>query len=138
MEKKDIYRYWAVFHQADDGISVSFPDLPGCLTFGLTEDEAYKMAIEALELHLYGLERDGDDIPSPSTMATLISQLKQNEGLVEIQANMLAARESIANYAVKKNLTIPQWLNEEALRHNLNFSQILQEALKERLGVTRK
>lgn len=73
------------------------------------------MAIEALELHKYGLERDGDDILTPSPLTILISQLNHNEGLVEVQANMLTARESISNYAVKKNLTIPQWLNEEAL-----------------------
>lgn len=137
MEKKDIYRYWAVFHHADDGISVSFPDLPGCLTCSDTDEEAYKMASEALELHLYGLERDHDHIPAPSSLSVLMSQLESNEALVEIKANMMKARGAIANYAIKKNLTIPQWLNEEALKHDLNFSQVLQEALKERLSVNR-
>lgn len=135
MDKKDIYRYWAVFHHADDGISVNFPDFPGCLTCGDTEDEAYRMASEALELHLYGMERDHDIIPDPSLLKTLMTELKSNEAIVEIKANMLTARGAIANYAIKKNLTIPQWLNEEALKYDLNFSQVLQEALKERLGI---
>lgn len=49
MSKKDVYRYWALLDTADEGISVRFPDLPGCLTAGDTAEEAYAAAREALE-----------------------------------------------------------------------------------------
>ena len=57
--KKDRYVYPAVFDYADDGISVSFPDLPGALTCGDTDEEALRMARECMALHLYGMEQIG-------------------------------------------------------------------------------
>ena len=65
---KDSYRFIAVFHFADDGISISFPDLPGCLPCADTEEEALKNARESLGLHLWGLEQDGEPIPAPSSL----------------------------------------------------------------------
>ena len=60
--------YQGVFEPtADGGFSVYFPDLPGCASYGATLDEAQKNAMDALGLHLYGMEKDGDPIPAPST-----------------------------------------------------------------------
>ena len=58
--KKDCYVYPAIFTYEDDGISVEFPDLPGCLTCVDTTEEAIKMAKEALGLHLYGIEEENE------------------------------------------------------------------------------
>ena len=64
------YLYPAVFDPNENGgYTVTFPDLPGCVTEGDTLDEALQMAAEAMALHLYGLERDGDQIPAPSKPA---------------------------------------------------------------------
>ena len=63
----DRYVFPAVFDPCEEGgYTVTFPDLPGCITEGDTEEESFQMAKEALELHLYGMERDGDEIPKPS------------------------------------------------------------------------
>ena len=66
---KDLYAFPAVFHEAEDGISIHFPDLPGCLPCAATMEEAFLHAKEALQLHLYGMEEDKEPIPAPSRIA---------------------------------------------------------------------
>lgn len=131
---KDFYVFPAVLTYADDGISVEFPDLPGCLTSGNDDEEALCQATEALELHLYSMERDEGAIPA----ATAINKLTVGNGqaVALVRANIRLARLEIRNKAVKKTLTIPQWLDEIAVEHHVNFSQVLQEALKRNLGIT--
>lgn len=131
---KDRYIYPAIFDFADDGISVEFPDLPGCLTCGDTIEEAFAMAKEAMALHLWGMEEDGDPIPE----ATPIDQIKvePNQVVVLIEVWMPAFRDAMAEKAIKKTLTIPKWLNDLAEREKVNFSHILQNALKTHLGVS--
>ena len=68
---KDLYIFPAIFHSADDGISITFPDLPGCLPYAQTMEEAFKNAKEALQLHIFGMEEDNEDIPSPSSVASM-------------------------------------------------------------------
>ncbi|MEG1972637.1 MAG: type II toxin-antitoxin system HicB family antitoxin, partial [Oscillospiraceae bacterium] len=58
--------YFAVFEPSGDGYSVYFPDLPGCISFGDSFEAAQKEAADALGLHLYGMEKDGEEIPAPS------------------------------------------------------------------------
>jgi predicted RNase H-like HicB family nuclease len=58
--------YFAVFEPAKMGYSVYFPDLPGCISYGEDLEDAQKQAAEALGLHIYGMEKDGDEIPVPS------------------------------------------------------------------------
>ena len=130
--KKDYYVYPAIFTYEDDGISVQFPDLPGCLTCADTTEEAIKMAKEALGLHLYDIEEENEPIPVASSINDL--SLEKNQIPILIDINMVLHRKAIENTSVKKTLTIPQWLNKEAERHNINFSQVLQEALKEQLN----
>ena len=130
--KRDYYVYPAIFTYEDDGISVEFPDLPGCLTCADTTEEAVKMAKEALGLHLYDMEEGSETIPVASNINDL--SLEKNQIPILIDINMTLHRKAIENTSVKKTLTIPQWLNKEAERHNINFSQVLQEALKKQLN----
>ncbi len=130
--KKDYYVYPAIFTYEDDGISVEFPDLPGCLTCADTTEDAIKMAKEALGLHLYDMEEENETIPVASNISDL--SLEKNQIPILIDINMVLHRKAIENTSVKKTLTIPQWLNKEAERHNINFSQVLQEALKQQLN----
>ena len=130
--KKDYYVYPAIFTYEDDGISVEFPDLPGCLTCADTTEQAIKMAKEALGLHLYDIEEENEPIPVASSIGDL--SLEKNQIPILIDINMVLHRKAIENTSVKKTLTIPQWLNKEAERHNINFSQVLQEALKKQLN----
>jgi len=130
---KDRYVYPAIFTIDFDGISVEFPDLPGCLTCGNDEAEAVNMAKDALQLHLYGMEQDGDPIPEPSKITDL--KLENNQCIVLVEAWMPLIREELENRAVKKTLTIPKWLNDLAEKSQVNFSHILQVALKRNLGL---
>ena len=130
---KDRYVYPAVFHYANDGVSVEFPDLPGCLTCGSNTEEAMSMAKEALELYLYCAEKDSDEIPDPAPLISV--SLEQNERLVMIDIFMPPVRYEQENRAVKKTLTVPKWLNDMAEKQQVNFSQILLSGLKSYLGI---
>ena len=135
----DFYRYAAIFSYEEDGVHVVFPDLPGCITFGADEDEAVRMAREALALHIYGMEQDGDEIPQPSSLRMLAEQedLQSNEVFMLVETFMPAFREKQSKRFVKKTLSIPYWMNAEAERIGLNFSQTLQNALEEKIALAK-
>lgn len=132
-DKKDRYVYPALFNYADDGISVEFPDLPGCLTAGDTEEEAIAIAKEAMTLHLYGIEQDGDHIPPPSKANELYHS--SDQVIILTEAWMLPFRDQVEQKAVKKKLTVPKWLDDVAREKGVNYSGVLQDTLKEYLGV---
>jgi len=129
---KDTYVYPAIISKDDDGISVEFPDLPGCLSCADTTAEAAKNANEAMRLHLWGLEKDKNNIPEPSDITAL--QLEGNQIPLLVEVFMPPVRERLNNRFVKKTLSLPAWLNAEAEAKGVNFSQILQASLKEHLG----
>jgi len=131
--KKDKYIYPAIFSYDDDGISVEFPDLPGCYTCADEIEEAIRLAKDAMGLHLYGFERDDDEIPTPSSINSI--KTESNQAVMLIGTWMPVIRDIIENKAVKKTLTIPKWLNDAAEKNKVNFSHILQSALKEYLGI---
>ncbi|GAU76038.1 type II toxin-antitoxin system HicB family antitoxin [Fusibacter sp. 3D3] len=130
----DRYIFPAIFHFADDGISVEFPDFPGCFSYGDDELQAVTNAKEALELHIFGLEDDSDPIPSPSHIREIT--VNNNETVVLIDIWMKPVRDYMQNKAIKKTLTIPKWLNDVAVENDVNFSQLLQVAIKNYLGIT--
>ncbi len=129
---QSLYCFPAIFYFDDDGISIEFPDLPGCLSCADTEEEAFQNAKEALGLHLYGMEIDGDAIPAP----TSVRDLHPDEGgvVAMVDVFMPTVRDRINQKAIKKTVTIPAWLNREAEAAGANFSLILQNALKAYLG----
>lgn len=133
---KSRYTFPAIFHFADDGISVEYPDLPGCLSCADTEDEAFNNAKEVLQLHLYGMEQDKDIIPEPSKIKDI--SIEENETIVLIEVFMPAFRDKMANKAVNKMVTLPRWLNELADQEKVNCSQIFQNALKAYLDVEKR
>lgn len=120
--------YPAVFHQAEEGgFWVSFPDIPECFTEGDNMDQAYQMAVDALGLSLTSMTDSREPIPVPSRPDMVVTG---DDGfLVVIEFDMAAYRKRTNSKAIKKTLTIPQWLNEEAIALGLNFSQTLKEAL---------
>ncbi|MCL6590152.1 MAG: type II toxin-antitoxin system HicB family antitoxin [Firmicutes bacterium] len=130
---KDKYIYPAILTYADDGVSIEFPDLPGCLPCANNTEEALKNAKEALELHLYGMEKDGDEIPKPTDIKEI--KLEKNQVVILVEVWMGLVRDEIENKSINKNLTIPKWLNDLAEKNHVNFSQVLQVALKEYLGI---
>ena len=130
---KDTYIFPSVFIYEPDGIHIYFPDLDGCVSFGENEQQACYNAKEVLSLHLYGMEGDGDEIPEPSRIGDI--KLDENEKLLFIDVYMPTFRAKQGNKSVNKTLTLPKWLNIEAERAGINFSQILQAGIKEHLGI---
>ncbi|MCC0660368.1 type II toxin-antitoxin system HicB family antitoxin [Clostridioides sp. ZZV14-6044] len=133
----DKYLFFAKFTVAEEGgYCISFPELEGCFSECDTIEEGMKNAKEVLELFLWGLEEDEEDIPN--SMKPEDIELEKGEFLIPISVYMPIVREEMNNKTVNKNLTLPYWLNKEAMKHKINFSQILQEGLKEVLGITEK
>ena len=128
------YAYPAVFTKAEDGYAVEFPDIDGCFTCAATLPEAMEMAEDALCLMLYDHEEDGEIIPPPSDLKTLQSR---TEALVSlVSCDTMEYRRLYDNRDVKKTIAIPNWLNTMAERAGVNFSAVLQNALKQELDVT--
>ena len=119
--------YPAVFHKEGDGYWVSFPDVPEALTEGDNMQEAYKMAVDCLGLALTVKIDENVPLPTPSVFENI--ELQDNEFLVVVEFDFLDYKKQTSSRAVKKTLSIPEWLNKEALSKNINFSQVLQEAL---------
>lgn len=122
--------YPAVFEPSPSGgYSVYFPDLPGCISFGATFAEAQKEAAEALGLHLYGMEKDGDEIPAPSDNPVIDPETEQGYlvSMVTVYPDMVASE--MDNKRVKTNVTIPAWLKEAAESRGVNYSKIMEAAL---------
>lgn len=130
---KDRYIFPALFSYDDDGVSVEFPDLPGCYTCADSTEEALKMAKDALGLHIYGIEQDNEKTPLPSPINSL--ELKKGQVVVLVEVWMPVIRNIAENRAIKKTVTLPKWLNDMAETNNVNFSHVLQTALKDYLGV---
>ena len=128
--------YPAVFHKAEEGgFWVSFPDIPECMTQGDDMQDAYEMAVDALGLSLSTMEDTGEVIPEASPL----DRVDAEDGtLIIVEFDMAEYRRRHSSKAVKKTLTIPEWLNEAAVRENINFSQVLQEALMKKLNGLQK
>lgn len=127
------YFYPAIFHNCDEGgYWISFPDFPECLSQGDSIEEAYEMASDALGLCIDEKIRSNEPLPQVSTPVDYILQTGEFSCLVEF--DLMEYRRKHAVRSVKKTLTIPEWLNEAAIAKNLNFSQILQEALIQKLA----
>ena len=128
------YTYPAIFTPEENGLySVSFPDLQGCYTSGDDLSDAVYMAQDVLNLTLYDLEQDKKPIPKASKPQDIKTTEEQFTSVVAVDTETY--RRFYENKSVKKTLTIPMWLNERAEQANVNFSGVLQSALKELLHV---
>ncbi len=135
--------YPACFFKENNGYSVVFPDLDYLATCGETLDEALTMAIDCLAGYLYDVPTEEYPTASPIGSVDIITvarELDENTNAVEGFVNLVTV--DVKEYAklhfeksVKKTLTIPSWLNERAIAQGINFSQVLQEALREKLHI---
>lgn len=82
--KKDFYTFPAILSFDEDGITVEFPDLPGCLTCADNTEEAISRAKEALGLHIYGMEKDNELIPEPTHIKNLHLEAGQIPTLIHV------------------------------------------------------
>ena len=135
--------YPACFYKEEEGYSVVFPDLNYLATQGDSFEEAMEMAVDCLAGYLYTAQRDGDPVPAPSKLedidpVALSKELDPDMPVSEAIVNLVAV--DVAEYAkthfeksVKKTLSIPAWLNDAAMAQGINFSRVLQQALKDQL-----
>mgnify|MGYP000241710124 CR=1 FL=1 len=131
MKKVERYFYPAVFtYEPGQEIAVVFPDLD-VATSGENDDDALLSARELLGCALYGLEEDGEDIPVPTPLSEV--KMQENERAVLIDVYMPSIRQAKVNRSVNRTVRLPAWLNAAALERNINFSQVLQDALKKQL-----
>jgi predicted RNase H-like HicB family nuclease len=128
--------YLAVFEPTANGYSVYFPDLPGCVTCGNDFEDAQKQAAEALALHIYGMEKDGDDIPKPSKTPQVDPETAAGYLVSPVTVFPDIVRNELDNRRVKTNLTIPAWLKELAEAQGVNYSKVFQAALIDYLGIS--
>lgn len=130
---KDHYIFPAIFSYDNDGISIEFPDLPGCFSCADTTEEATTNAKEAMALHISSIEEDNEQIPEPSKITDIL--LEKNQVIMMVEVWMPIYRDKIKYVSVKKTLTIPKWLNDLAEQNKINFSHVLQDSIKEHLGI---
>ena len=119
--------YPAIFHKEDNVYWVEFPDLEGCQSYGDTEQETLDNASEALAAYCATFLDQGKTLPKPSNAL----DIKYGK---DSFVSLVSANVSLKTKSVKKTLTIPGWLNDRAVKNSVNFSQVLQEALLEKLG----
>ena len=127
----DYYVYPATFtYEEGQEIAVVFPDL-GCATSGVDDADALRSARELLGITLNGMEEDGEDIPAAASLEQI--PVGNNERAVLVDVYMPSIRLANVNKSVSRTVTLPAWLNAAAVERDVNFSQILQNALKEQL-----
>lgn len=135
MKKAERYFYPAIFtYEEGQEIAVEFPDL-NCATSGVDDNDALLSARELLGCVMYGLEEDKEEIPKPTKLSDI--ELEKNEKAVLIDVYMPSVRQANINKSVNRTVTLPAWLNAAALEHNINFSQVLQDALKTQLHIAK-
>ena len=116
--------YPAIVHAEEGGLWVEFPDLEGCFSQGDTLPEAIANAADALGGYLCSLMDRGITAPTASDIKAIDAG---NDFATVIVTDPLSYKKSTKS--VKKTLTIPEWLNEEAEKRHVNFSSVLQKAL---------
>ena len=131
--------YPACFYSCEEGgYTITFPDLPGCVTEGDTLSEALDMATDAASGWLLDSVENNQQIPEASDIKNVIADEYEDGFVSIISIDLDEYSKKYGNKAVKKTLTIPQWLNTIAEHESINFSNVLQSALKEKLGINDK
>lgn len=126
------YIYPAIFTpETEGGYSIKYPDIKGCFTCGDTLEDGLNMAEDALSLMMVQFEDEKRTIPVPSSINKL--DMKDDEFATLICVDTDVYRKTLNNMAVKKTLSIPMYLNQAGMAAGINFSQLLQDALKEQL-----
>lgn len=129
------YVYPVCLYPNNSGYTVIVPDLPGCVTEGTTIADALEQAIDAASGWVLDELEDGKSAPTPSDASEIKADEYENGFVSVIMLDIEAYAEKYGQKAVRKNCTIPAWLNTAAEKAHLNFSQILQAALQEQLHI---
>ncbi len=127
------YVYPAVFTPEGKGYSINFPDLDGCYTSGDDLRDAIYMAEDVLSFTLFDYEKENRPVPEASKPNDI--KLDEGEFINYIVCDTIEYQRRNNSKAIKKTLSIPEWLNEAAVARGINFSQVLQEGLRRALNL---
>lgn len=131
------YVYPVCIYPGDiSGYTVIVPDLPGCVTEGETITDALEQAIDAASGWVLDELEDGKRPPEPSKAENIKADEYENGFVSIIMLDIDAYAEKYGSKAIRKNCTIPAWLNTAAEKAHINFSQVLQTALQEQLHLS--
>ncbi len=130
--------YLAIFEPAGDGsYAVSFPDLPGCISYGTDFEKARLEAEDALGLHIYGMEKDGECLPEPSKTPAVDRDTAPGYLVSPVTVYPELVADEIDNRRVKTTVTIPGWVRDLASEKKLNCSRLLEAAILDAADVRR-
>jgi predicted RNase H-like HicB family nuclease len=125
--------YLAVLESnGDKGYGAFFPDVPGCISCGDDFDHAPKMGKEALELHIYGMEKDGETAPERSDA---IPELDRGDLVVPVSIYPDLVKVELDNRQEKTTITLPHWLKAMAEKEGINYSRLLETAIRDTLNI---
>lgn len=125
------YVYPVIFEEDEGKIGVTVPDIPCCFTFGDDMADAIFMAEDVMAMMLADYEDNSKEVPKPSRIQDV-----KTDGIVSlVVADTTEWRKLVNNKVIKKTLSIPAWLNARAEKAAVNFSQVLQEALCQKLNI---
>ncbi len=131
---KETYIYPAIIKKLGyKDYNIRFKDFENIISCGESIDEAYNMAEDALKLEIFDLYSDKLEIPIATDITDI--EVESDETLILVKVNMKNILKEYDNKAIKKTLTIPSWLNKLAEEKKVNFSQVLQDALKKILDI---
>lgn len=122
------YVYPALFHlnENDGSYTITFPDLPGCISEGKSLENALYMAEDALRVWLQYALDEKEDISAPSALQQITAEPGEFVNLVRVSLK--------DNRAVRRTVSIPKWMDEQVAAAGISLSRVLQDALKERLN----
>ena len=130
------YVYPAIFTPEAKGMfSIRFPDIENCFTCGDNLEDGMVMAEDALALTIFS-NCEEMDIPAPEATSIDKIKLKKREFVTYIVCDTTRYRRKFSSKMVKKTVSIPDWLNDAAVKERINFSQVLQDALKKKLNIS--
>lgn len=132
------YTYLALFEADTDnnGYTITFPDFPGAISEADTLNEASYNAREVLEIYTIMFEDEGKEFPEPSSFKALARELSSDADILQaISVDTDLVRERERSKVVNKTVTLPSWLVEVGKENKINFSQLLQKAIREELHV---
>lgn len=127
------YVYPAILTQEDDGIIVSFPDVEGARADGATMEEALENADDVLNLMLLTMEEKHMDTKPPTPIASL--DVPKGSTVVLARSDTFAYSKKVDTRDIRKSVSIPAWMDSLAREHNLNFSNVLQNAICRELNI---
>ena len=117
-------------------VGIVFPDFPGCTGQCKTNADIVAYAQDTLIFHLSGMIDDNEEIPAPTLLNDV--HVGENEAVMPIRIYMPQFFENLNNKAENRTVTLPYWLNKAGKEANINFSQTLQDALMQKLGIHRE